>query len=163
MRLEEVFAKDGATLPINTTFMVEDDPLAFPEPVRVTGEVRGNAGIVTLTLAADTTLHFVCDRCAEEVARPYPVTLQRTLAQTLENEDAEELVFVPDYELDVPEVVREELYLQMPSKLLCREDCQGLCAGCGANLNHGACTCAPEIDPRLAALLPLVDKHDSTP
>ena len=49
--------------------------------------------------------------------------------------------------------MREQFYLALPMKPLCREDCKGLCAQCGTNLNTGTCDCAPVWeDPRLAAL-----------
>ena len=46
----------------------------------------------------------------------------------------------------------------MDSKLLCSEDCQGLCPRCGADLNEGPCQCKPEIDPRLAVLQQFLNK-----
>jgi uncharacterized protein len=55
--------------------------------------------------------------------------------------------------VDLDEVVREQLLLALPSRHLCREDCQGLCQKCGANLNDGHCSCEQgEVDPRWAAL-----------
>ncbi len=49
--------------------------------------------------------------------------------------------------------MREQFYLALPMKPLCREDCQGLCVVCGANLNRATCDCKLEWDdPRLAAL-----------
>jgi uncharacterized protein len=45
--------------------------------------------------------------------------------------------------IDLGEVVREELALAVPPYLLCRDDCAGLCPRCGADLNAGACACAP--------------------
>lgn len=55
--------------------------------------------------------------------------------------------------LDLAAVCWEELMLALPVTPLCREDCKGLCAGCGANLNEGMCACPEEEgDPRMAAL-----------
>jgi uncharacterized protein len=51
------------------------------------------------------------------------------------------------------DVLREQILLEVPLKIICREDCKGLCAHCGKNLNEGACSCAEPIeDPRWAAL-----------
>jgi uncharacterized protein len=63
--------------------------------------------------------------------------------------------------LDLGEVVREQLFLALPLKPLCREDCRGLCPTCGKNLNTGACGCPPPEtpeDPRLSPLRGLIDK-----
>ena len=48
--------------------------------------------------------------------------------------------------------------LNLDSKLLCREDCKGLCSRCGKNLNLGPCDCRKEPDPRLAALAQLLER-----
>ena len=55
--------------------------------------------------------------------------------------------------IDLGEVVREHVALQLPMKPVCRDDCRGLCPQCGANWNEGTCDCRPDdMDPRLAVL-----------
>ena len=55
--------------------------------------------------------------------------------------------------IDLGEVMREQFYLALPMKPLCREDCQGLCPVCGINRNRETCTCQAEwVDPRLEAV-----------
>lgn len=59
-------------------------------------------------------------------------------------------------------LVAQQLYLDLPEKILCSESCQGLCSRCGADLNAGPCSCPPEIDPRwegLASLKPGPEKE----
>ena len=56
------------------------------------------------------------------------------------------------------DIIRTVFVLNMDSKLLCKDDCKGLCCRCGKNLNEEACTCQKEIDPRLAALKQLLEK-----
>ena len=64
-------------------------------------------------------------------------------------------------ELDV--IASEQIYLNLPLKPLCREDCQGLCPTCGANRNRLKCGCrSEELDPRLAPLLELKKKLDGS-
>jgi len=66
-----------------------------------------------------------------------------------------------DDQIDVNEVLREQFYLVLPMKPLCREDCAGLCPQCGTNLNGGACGCEPPVeDPRLAPLRKLMKTGD---
>jgi uncharacterized protein len=55
-------------------------------------------------------------------------------------------------DLDLSGMVREELLLVTPAYVVCRDDCRGLCATCGRDLNSGDCSCDPEPDPRWAAL-----------
>jgi uncharacterized protein len=161
MNLEAVFAEQGAALPVDTAFKL-DDPL-FAELVHVHGEVRNNSGVVTLNALFKTDLRFDCDRCADSAALDYTGRISQTLVRGLSGgDDAWEYTVLPDAQLDLCEFVREELYLQLPAKLLCSPECRGLCPGCGANLNHTACVCKKQIDPRLAVLLPPPDDSEAT-
>ncbi len=54
--------------------------------------------------------------------------------------------------VDLEALVREQFVLAVPYAPLCREDCQGLCAQCGADKNVAPCDCARPVDPRFAAL-----------
>jgi uncharacterized protein len=56
-------------------------------------------------------------------------------------------------------MVREEFVLAAPAFVLCREDCPGLCAQCGSDLNEGPCACRPEPDPRWAVLRALQERE----
>jgi uncharacterized protein len=55
--------------------------------------------------------------------------------------------------IDLKEIAREQILLNLPERVFCKEDCKGLCPKCGTNLNTAACHCSDdEIDPRWAAL-----------
>lgn len=70
-----------------------------------------------------------------------------------DDEDVLGLAEYRDEKIDLGEVVREQLYLALPMKPLCQEDCKGLCPVCGVNRNRETCTCQQEwVDPRMAAL-----------
>ena len=60
-------------------------------------------------------------------------------------------------EVDAQDVLTTCFILDMETRFLCREDCKGLCARCGRNLNLGPCGCGKEIDPRFAVLEQLLD------
>ena len=79
------------------------------------------------------------------------------VAQALEDEENDEIILLDGTELDLDQVVTEAFVLEMDTKNLCSDDCKGLCAKCGADLNLGPCGCRPEVDPRLAALAQLLD------
>ena len=65
--------------------------------------------------------------------------------------------FYKDDKIDVGLLIREQVYLALPMKPICRDDCQGLCSGCGTNLNSSSCNCVREaVDPRLASLKTLL-------
>ena len=86
------------------------------------------------------------------------VKLDTLVADHLEDEESDGDIFLLDgTQLDLDEVVSTVLLLEMDTKNLCSDDCKGLCAGCGVNLNEESCRCKPEVDPRLAALAQLLD------
>ena len=60
--------------------------------------------------------------------------------------------------IDLDDILTTAVVLNMDSKLLCSEDCKGLCPKCGADLNLGPCDCKPEMDPRLAVLQQFLNK-----
>lgn len=68
-----------------------------------------------------------------------------------------DISYYRDDKIEIHEMVREQIYLMIPIKSLCKEDCKGLCSGCGANLNYEKCNCKEQIDERwekLRKLLP---------
>lgn len=97
------------------------------------------------------TMLMTCDRCLEpyplEIRNPFRVYVSkpaRTDGSEERELDAEEMEdhFVSGEEIDLAETVREQVFLALPMKSLCKEDCLGLCAGCGVNLNKDRCTCS---------------------
>lgn len=73
-------------------------------------------------------------------------------------EDDDDTVPVADSAIELDGPAGELLFLGLPTRDLCREDCRGLCPKCGKNLNEGDCDCdRKEIDPRLAVLKKFLD------
>ena len=134
----------------------------FPvtEPVLASGTVRNTAGVLVMKGAITTCIHGICDRCAAEFDRDMEIPIDAVLVTELANEENEdEWVFTLEGEsADLDDIVRTTFVLNMDSKLLCSDDCKGLCCRCGKNLNDGPCSCEKEIDPRLAALKQLLNK-----
>ena len=112
---------------------------------------------------------MVCTRCLAvfpiQRERPVQLRLFPEKDNTSRGEEEQEVdtslldVFYYGAEgIDLRQVAEEQLNLCLSMKMLCREDCRGLCPKCGANLNQGDCGCpAGDIDPRLAALKKLLD------
>ena len=130
------------------------------EPVKAKGALSAKADVVYLDLVIDYTFHGVCDRCADEVVKPSTVEIHRIAVEELQDEsDDDDYVIAEGRVLDLDELIHEEVVLSLPSKILCKEDCKGLCPQCGANLNYEKCDCKKEVDPRLADLLQLLDEE----
>ena len=130
------------------------------EPVLASGTVRNTAGVLMMKGKITTCIHGICDRCATEFDRDVDIPIDAVLVTELANEENEdEWVFTLEGDsADLDDIVRTIFVLNMDSKLLCSDDCQGLCCKCGKNLNEGPCGCGKEIDPRLAALRQLLNK-----
>jgi uncharacterized protein len=61
--------------------------------------------------------------------------------------------FYDGEEVDLSPLIQDQVLLTLPPKVICREDCRGLCQRCGRNLNREACQCVgAEVDPQLAPL-----------
>ena len=134
----------------------------FPvtEPVKASGTVRNTAGVLVMKGEITTCIHGICDRCAAEFDREMALPIDAVLVTELANEENEdEWVFTLEGDsADLDDIVRTIFVLNMDSKLLCSDDCKGMCCRCGKNLNDGPCSCEKEIDPRLAALKQLLNK-----
>lgn len=92
------------------------------------------------------TLQIPCSRCLEPVDCPFSLDLEDELdLERTEEERAEDLdeqPYVSGYTLrSVDRLLSNELLLNLPMKVLCREDCKGICNRCGANLNYSTCSC----------------------
>lgn len=103
-----------------------------------------------------------CVRCLKPVLRqgPISVELRYVSPDAFESEEESEIegddlntdILVSD-QIDMAEVIREQILLDMPTRVLCREDCRGLCDKCGSDLNLIDCKCSDDdVDPRWAAL-----------
>ena len=164
LNLKEILHVPGAALPFQCQLDLSDldfyGEKPFAHPVTISGTVRNMADALLLEGAADTTLELVCDRCLKSFQQTLHLPVSTLLAETLEDEENDEIVLLEDGCLDLDEVFTPALVLSMDSKHLCSEDCKGLCATCGADLNQGPCGCRKEIDPRLAALAQLLDKDE---
>ncbi|MBE6934241.1 MAG: DUF177 domain-containing protein [Ruminococcaceae bacterium] len=162
--LSKIIDCPGASVPFSTSIDLRDlqygNSHPVSEPVLASGTVRNTAGVLVMTGAVHTTLHGVCDRCAQDFEKDVDIPIDVVLVTELSNEDNEdEWVFplVSD-SADLEDIVRTVFVLNVGSKMLCKEDCKGLCCRCGTNLNNGPCHCQKEPDPRFAALKQLLEK-----
>ena len=166
MRLElsSIIDRPGESLAFSTSVDLSD--LVFgtsqpvSEPVTASGAVRNTAGVLVMKGVITTCIHGVCDRCAAAFDRNLEIPIDAVLVSELANEENEdEWVFPLEADAaDLDDIIRTIFVLNMDAKLLCKEDCKGLCCKCGKNLNDGPCNCQKEIDPRFAALRQLLDK-----
>ena len=139
--------------------------IVFDKPVSVGGCVTEKAGCMLLTLKANVSYSTECARCLKKLHRELTFDLSKNVAVSgsLQDEDNDDYVIVEDRALLLDDIVDELLFLELPSRDLCTEECLGICPKCGRDLNEGGCSCVTkEIDPRLAALSRfLTDSEDN--
>ena len=139
-----------------------DERIRLIEPVAVKGNVRLAGPEVFVNGHIDTRAQVECDRCLQPVELPVQADFALEYipgsayesSEVAELTDAEMSVSVFDGDaIDVDEIVKEQILLAVPTRMLCREDCKGICPECGIDRNTGECTCDTDnIDPRWAAL-----------
>ena len=161
--LSKIIDCPGASVSFSTSVDLSDlcYGVSYPvtEPVRAEGTVRNTAGVLVMTGDINTTIHGVCDRCARDFDREVHFPIDVVLVTEMANEENEdEWVFPLEGDsADLDDIVRTVFVLNLDSKLLCKEDCAGICHRCGTNLNEGPCSCQKELDPRFAALKQLLE------
>ena len=110
----------------------------------------------------DVKLGIPCGRCLEEVPTPIHFRVDKTLSITddgIIDEDMEETDYLIGFELDVDKLVYAEILVNWPMRVLCKDDCKGICKVCGMNLNKGTCSCDSFVpDPRMAAFQDIFNK-----
>ena len=145
---------------------VEMDSFAYDGGVY--GFISKEPVIIRLNKVSTGTLRFQaqsrcvlsaeCSRCLEPVELPFDINVDDELilddnGGACTRDDDEKLSFVSDRELDVDNFIKEELMIGFPLKVLCSEECRGICPKCGANLNKGECGCDRTVlDPRMAKI-----------
>lgn len=168
--LSKVLLQDGKAL--ETSVELEMNELVFqmgkfsiarksPLQVAVTNtgdrvlEIRGHGEVMLL---------IPCARCLTPVEYPMVLDFERTADMKLSEEEREERLeetnFMEGEQLNPELLVRNELLINWPIRVLCKDDCKGICSRCGANLNVTACNCDTEqADPRMAAIRDIFSKY----
>ena len=103
-----------------------------------------------------------CSRCLEEVPTDIHFSIDKDIKledSVVHDEDVEDNDYLIGFNLDIDRLIYGEILVNWPMKVLCRDDCKGICKVCGMNLNKGECNCQrTELDPRMAAIQDVFNK-----
>ena len=165
-------------------FSVTDQPLTFDfrvapdeidletEGVRIKGDVAVSGRLqrnaaVDVRGSIKAPLEIDCTRCLAPVKQELNLEFHVDFVDKEFFPDSKETHLetseldtdiIEGNELDLTEIVREQILLNLPEQVLCSEDCKGICPTCGTDLNKTGCSCGEnELDPRWAALKDLRD------
>jgi uncharacterized protein len=141
---------------------LDEESARLEKSVKVSGKLRKGIAQTDVEGEIKGEIEIDCTRCLESVKSSLDIRFQvayvteenytQETEAHLRAEDLDVAVFDGE-KIDLSELVREQILLNLPTRVLCREDCQGLCAKCGANKNTVNCNCEEnETDPRWAAL-----------
>lgn len=123
-------------------------------PIVLTLSNQGK-GKMSVTGTGDLTFRTRCDRCLTRVDVTVTVGIDETIGtEQIENPaEAGNYPFLNGYQLDTEVLIGNEILINWPGKVLCKEDCKGICPKCGKDLNQGDCGCDTFVpDPRMAVL-----------
>lgn len=162
--LTNLFNGSNEVISIDYTLNLADLTYGTYNPIQngalIKGSVYAKAEVAYLDISVQFQFDGVCDRCADDISKNMSFSLNKILVHKLENDvDYDDYIVVENNVLDLDEFVEEEIQLFLPSKMLCKDDCKGLCFKCGKNLNYEKCDCKKDVDPRMAALLQLLDEE----
>lgn len=142
-----------------------DFDFELEEPPSVTGRIDRAGPDMRARGEISAKIVAPCDRCLNEVSIQVEIPFDLIYApgdpgagHTGEHELRERDLGFAVYEndqIDLDELILEQLELSLPSRVLCREECRGLCPQCGVDLNVEQCDCAAQVDLRWQALADL--------
>ena len=112
---------------------------------------------VMLEGSSNLSMSLFCSRCLKELNYPMTISFRREIDFNLSEEERaeglDETNYIIGYNLDVDTLIYDEILVGFPMKLLCSEDCKGLCRNCGTNLNEKTCDCDTFVyDPRMSVI-----------
>ncbi len=146
LQLGQLFDIEGMSIDIDENITAEELSAMggyedFSSDMHIKGRAQNRAGVTALTIDVSVSLRQLCDRCCKEFERRYDQRFVHTLTDGSDGFDNEDNIICLSNTLDLGELALMDLRLALPTKILCREDCKGLCAVCGKDLNEGACGC----------------------
>lgn len=112
--------------------------LDLATPISIKGRVYNRAGVVYLEYTASFTLDHTCDRCLKDFQREYQLSFDHIVVPSLSG-DNDDYIVADGECIEMNDIAVTDILLQLPVKILCKEDCKGLCMVCGCDLNQ--CTC----------------------
>lgn len=141
---------------------LESDDLKLESDAKIQGEIIRRITQTDVEGAVTVLLEIECTRCLQPVEKKFEIAFSVSFV-TPENYTAEkeaeirekdlQVSIFEDDKIDLSEIAREQILLNLPEQVFCRDDCRGLCLKCGANRNFTNCDCEKkEIDPRWSAL-----------
>ena len=119
--------------------------------------VHTNDQVLKITGEGRVSIWIPCSRCLEPVLHTFSIQIEEEADMKLTDQERiealDESSFIQDKVLDTEKLLHNEILIRWPMRVLCKEECKGICSRCGANLNQGSCDCdTADLDPRMAVI-----------
>lgn len=163
INLSDVLSEQHKTIDKDISFELESfdtDYGSFPviskDPAHIViSHVKGKELLIHGT--ASLTIAIPCDRCLQDVDTAFELDFLKNVDLDESHKDRieelDEKNYIDGYYLDVDKLLYNEILIGWPMKILCCEDCKGICNVCGQNLNEGTCNCEDtSLDPRMSVI-----------
>ncbi len=156
---QELLKTDGAKIRLEGGLTppeaYQTDAMYFHADSRFVGQLENIGGVLELTATVTGSFSSFCARCMKPLKQAYQVEINEALAgENAEVTDRDAVLQLDGTNIDLDAVIWPAVLPELPTKLLCKPNCKGLCPQCGVDLNEDSCSCSSdEIDPRWAALL----------
>jgi uncharacterized protein len=167
INLTELFSQTVKDVTIRRT--LDMDQLEFggelfkiSKPINIEFEVTQLGEGEYLTQGkVEAELVMYCNRCMNEVISTVEGPFTKELNEHIDDPESDDMMdYYKNSVLNVEKLALDEIYMNVPMKVLCNELCQGICKVCGANLNQETCNCEDDnVDPRLAGLKDLFNER----
>ena len=131
-------------------------PVTELSPVHLRVEYAGERKL-HITGEAELKTSIPCGRCLKEVPTSLVLSIEKNVntdpESAIDDDESDEANYIDGYHLDVEQLLYNEILVGWPMKVLCSEDCKGICSVCGQNLNEGTCDCEDtSLDPRMSVI-----------
>jgi len=128
---------------------LESELVKFIGPVKAMMTMFKQDDNVYIKAELSVLIEAECARCLKPVRETLKGTLENQYQPESTREDFDDIgiAYYSGEYVELSDDFRESLLLELPTRILCSEDCKGLCHQCGQNLNEGKCSCLPETEP----------------
>ena len=153
LNIRQLLNRDLDVLEFNHTLDLQEPEMGIKPPavLESSGFVKRESGIFTMTINVSGNVTTQCARCLKDAQ--WDVEVTDNFEMNFSDEDSDNYFELVDYSIDLDYVVKQELIMNLPSQILCSEECRGICPQCGTDLNIDKCECdLSDVDPRFEAL-----------
>lgn len=167
--LSEILSIEGKTQVVEAPVSMDsfqsklgDFPVAEKEPLSLTITNTGKK-VLKIEAKGRITVNIPCDKCLKDVPTEFDINFEQEIDMQASKEDRikdlDEINYVTGCSLDVEQLVHNEILIHWPLRVLCKENCRGICPKCGKDLNEGSCECdQTSPDPRMAVISDIFSK-----